>query len=243
MRKAIYKIGQDFQAISVGEVRKAFLTLSSITGVTVIIGGIAYISSSSKDWALSFIISAPLLAASVLIYFFFSSVLTIFINSLGEKIVRISDPASSYRPNIKHWFVLQSQNDLKLYIQNPKGSKEVNVECRFENFTDIRGRSYMTELGYRHELKLAAPSYGANPPIFSDRLVANDTRLITVGIPHNGKIALYFSDAPVYNFRDGTFEYKIGCIAKYLNRRFAVPSFRIWLVIKNGVLVEIKEDL
>lgn len=101
----------------------------------------------------------------------------------------------------------------------------------------------MAELGYRHELKLAAPSYGANPPIFSDKLVSNDTRSINVGIPHNGKIAFYFSDAPVYNFRDGTFEYKISCLVKHQNKRFAVPSFRIWVVIKNGILVEIKEDL
>lgn len=124
MRKSIYKIGQDFQAVTVGEVRKAFLTLSSVTGVTVIVGGIAYITSSSENWALSFTVSAPLLAMSVLVYFFFSSVLTIFINSLGEKMTRISDPAFFYRPNLKHWFVLQSDNDLKLYIQNPKGSKK-----------------------------------------------------------------------------------------------------------------------
>ncbi len=144
-------------------------------------------------------------------------------------------------PKIKHWFTLPKENELKLYIHNPKGAKNVHLECRYEKYTDIRGRDYLAE--YHHELKLAAPSYGANPPIFSDTLVSNDTRGVSIGISHHGKVALYFGDAPVYNFRDGTFEYIISCIAKYPNRYLRLPSFRIWLVIKDGVLVGIRDEL
>ena len=146
-------------------------------------------------------------------------------------------------PRIKHYFALPAHNDLRLYIKTPNRSKDVYVECWFKDYRDISGKKYLSE--HHNELKLVENSYGvgAHPPFFGDTLASNDKREIKVGIPHNEKVALYVGDAHVFGFQDGMYEYIIGCTVRHQNMNLDLPDFSIWLIIENGVLVEIKDNL
>jgi hypothetical protein len=145
---------------------------------------------------------------------------------------------------IRGWFELHKPNELKLYIHNPPSAKSTDFECSFEKYTDIRGRSYLSDLGYRHELHLARESYGTFP-VFNDTLLPNDTRVIDISISYKGTFALRMSDTYVFGFRDGIFEYIISGKVKYSDRPYLHLSkfISVWLIIKNGVLVEIKDEL
>lgn len=117
------------------------------------------------------------------------------------------------------------------------------ITCCFVRYADMRGRDYLSQLGYRHELKLARNSSRSDNLIYSDKLTSNDTRRIEVGIPHNGQIALFTGDAPVYGFRDGTFEYKLQCVVTRPDGARSYVECNIWLTIKDGVLVSIQKEL
>jgi hypothetical protein len=147
----------------------------------------------------------------------------------------------STKPKLNHWFKLQGENKLLVYIENPKNAKDIHVECAYCDYKDIRGRNYLNE--YRHELKLATDLQSNDKRVFSDVLRPNDTRVIDLSISHNGKIALRMGDHYVFGFRDGRYEYKISCFGNYLNVPYRLTDFSIWLTIKDGVLVKINEDL
>ena len=149
-----------------------------------------------------------------------------------------------YTPKIKLKFVLVKENDLRLYIHNSGKGKNVLVDCYHVDFLTIRGKKYLQEFP-PSELKMVRDSRSGHFPLFQGTLSANDKREIRVGIPINGKVALHYmsNDAPYYNFRDGRFEYVINCNGKYLGKSFFLPHFSVWLTIKDGVLIQIEDDL
>jgi len=146
-------------------------------------------------------------------------------------------------PRIKHWFILQNQNDLRLRIHNLSQSKEVYIELRQKDFLTLRGKRYIHE--YPNELSIVRNSRVGSFPLFTGTLTPNDTIEIKVGFPHNGKISLRIlgDDSPVYKFRDGRFEYIVSCNGKYLGKPYTLPEFSSWLTIKDGVLAKIDDEL
>jgi hypothetical protein len=192
---------------------------------------------------LSLIISLPVLIASILIYFIGAFFTTEFIHWFGKKFIKLGEwyPGFLYLPKLKHWFELQNNNELRLYIQNPRLSKKVDVEYSFRKCGDIRKRDFIKK--YRTEIKQIESQLGVTSLLFSGTLVSNDKREIKIGIPDHGKLALYLGNALLSNFPDETFEYIVSCEGTYLNRKFVLNDFSVWLTIKNGVLVEIKDKL
>ncbi|MGD0877768.1 MAG: hypothetical protein ABSA01_06435 [Anaerolineales bacterium] len=146
------------------------------------------------------------------------------------------------KPRIKLWFELPNENDLRLYIYNPKRAKETRVECSWIKATNLRGESYTNE--HRQELKLLNHLYdGTSNFILIDTLLHDDKREIKLGILHDDKVAIYFGNALLNGFPDETFKYTISCTGEYIKNRFHLPDKSVWLTIKNGVLISIKDEL
>ena len=145
-------------------------------------------------------------------------------------------------PRIEHEFRLPKENDLRLRIHNPNRSKPVHVKCVSSDFLTRRGNKYIHE--YPNELKLVRDSHGSRAYVYKGTLTPNDTVEVQVGDSHDGKIALrlFQDDSPIYKFRDGRWEYVVRCQKQYLGKDFASTDFRIWLIIKDGVLVEISKE-
>ena len=148
-------------------------------------------------------------------------------------------------PKLTHDFDLRNPNDLRLFIHNPKQSKEAHIQCYFKGYKTIDGTNYLWE--HHNDLHLVEDALGGNDvPFFDVYLKPDETRGSMVGIPYKPRgenkerIALYVTaNAHVYGFLDGSFEYVIKCTGDYLGKRFSVPDFKIWLTIENGVLVKI----
>ena len=144
------------------------------------------------------------------------------------------------KPKIRLWFELPNENDLRLYIYNPKRSKKTRVECSWIKATNYRGESYTNE--HRQELKLLNHLYdGTSNFILNDTLFHDDKREIKLGILHDDKIAIYFGNALLIGFPDETFKYTISCTGEYMKNRFQLPDKSVWLTIKNGLLISINE--
>lgn len=173
----------------------------------------------------------------------FYLVLIFVVRFSWNKLERVSENLRrwSATPKVKCWFELPSTNNLKLFLYNPKGAKDTYVECRYEDYKDIRGRRYSDE--NRNKLKLMENASGGNPPFFRNTLTSNDKREIPVGVSYRETIALFVGDAHVFGYVDGMFEYIISCNVNYIGKRRVVKKVSVWLTIKNGELIEIKETL
>lgn len=200
------------------------LILAAIMDVIVVI-----VSKLDNPISIIFAVALALLASLAIVQFAWTSI--------EQGLIRFWHRRKKSR--IRHWFRLPQENDLRLYIQNPRGAKPVRVECSYENYTDIRGRRYTDFDDKRLKLKIVRNSRG-HAPIFSDTLVSNDTREIKVGEAYNGKIALYLGDdVPIFGFEDGRYEYML----RFMLDRKIRQTFSVLLVIKNGALIEIKDKL
>jgi hypothetical protein len=147
------------------------------------------------------------------------------------------------KPKLKYWFELPNKNDLKLYLENPKGAKEIIFKVDHVDFLTRGKKKYNLE--YPYDLYDIKNSHGSHFPLFQGTFIANDRRAVQLGFEYGGKLALMYlgDDSPVRGFRDGTYEYVIRFIEQYLNQTFHPPWYSIWLVIKDGALVEIKKEL
>jgi hypothetical protein len=145
------------------------------------------------------------------------------------------------KPKLKYWFELPNKNDLKLYIENPKGVKAISASVYNTDILTLGRKKYQDE--FPNDLKYVGNSSGGGHPLFFGDLKTNDKREIQIGFDYGGKLAIrYFSvDSPVYGFRDGTFEYVILCVVQHSNQSFMLPDYIVWLVIKDGALVDIRQ--
>jgi hypothetical protein len=141
------------------------------------------------------------------------------------------------KPKIKLWFKLPNENDLRLYVYNPKRARETRIDVSFKTAINRKGENYLNE--HRQELKLLENQFGVSNSLINETVIANDKREKKVGISRNGKIAVYFGNALLGNFPDGTFEYTISCTGEYMKNRFYLQDKSVWLTIKNGVLISI----
>ena len=179
----------------------------------------------------------------------FSSIIMLFV-SLGtvqlsfiglEKIKRILFVKKT-SPKISHRFKLSKDNELSLYIHNPKWAKDINVLYQFKKFADYQGKEYIKK--YPSDLKLLNHlNEGTEHTLALGRLTHNDTREVKIGIYKDGKLALFFGNALLTGFRDGTFEYVVSCSGEYRNEKFTNPDFSVWLTIKDGVLIKMAKEL
>jgi len=173
--------------------------------------------------------------------FFFTAVMyvaikTPLIRSSFEKLKIV------YKPKVKHWFELSKDNELNLYIHNPGWAKDTNVLYQFKRFADYRGMEYIKK--YPSDLKLLNHlNEGTEHTLALGRLTHNDTREVKIGIYRDGKLALFFGNALLTGFRDGTFEYVVSCSGEYRNEKFTNPDFSVWLTIKDGVLIKMAKEL
>ncbi len=148
----------------------------------------------------------------------------------------------THKPKVKHRFELSKDNQLSLYIYNPPLAKDTNVLYQFKKFSDYQGTKY--EKKYPQDLELLNHrNDGTSNVLFFDTLTHNDTREVKIGIYQNGKLALFFGNALLTGFRDGTFEYIISCTGEYLNEKFVKPDFSVWLTIKDGVIIKMAKEL
>ena len=133
-------------------------------------------------------------------------------------------------------------SELSLYIHNPIQAKDTNVLYQFKKFADYQGVRY--EKKFRADLKLLNHlNDGTSNTLFVGTLTHNDTREIKIGVYQNEKIALFFGDALLTGFRDGTFEYIVSCDGEYQGKKFTKPDFSVWLTVTDGVLVKMAKEL
>lgn len=151
--------------------------------------------------------------------------------------------AKCLEPKVKIWFELPNPNDLRIYIFNPKKAKNIYVMLSTLGVKTSEGKFYTSE--YQNELELAENSSGHWNPLFEGVLLQNDKREIQVGKSYNGKICLLGSSYNdwCFNFRDGTFEHVFIVVGNYRDNQYKLPDVSVWLTIKDGVLVEIKDKL
>lgn len=106
------------------------------------------------------------------ISFFFDLFIAIYKN--------ITNWYSAFRyPKITHRFELPNENDLRLYISNPKSARKVYVNCLYKRLRTMAEGDYL--LAHRNELQLVQDK--GRHPIFSGVLAPNDTREIKIGEP------------------------------------------------------------
>ena len=145
-------------------------------------------------------------------------------------------------PKIKHWFKLSKDNELSLYIHNSRLAKDVNVIYQYKKFADYQGKDYIKK--FPRDLQLLNHlDEGTEHILAFGRLTHNDTREVKIGIYQDGKLALFFGNALLTGFRNGTFEYVVSCSGEYRNEKFTKPEFSVWLTIKDGVLIKMAEEL
>ncbi len=169
----------------------------------------------------------------------------IYLSKISKKVNQ-----SIKTPKIKHWFELSkiNDNDLKLYIKNESNSIEAFVECWNKDLLTLDHIKYIhayPNVYPDRKLDIVRSSLTGHFPLLGDTLKCNDTRQIQVGISFKGKIALRFydQDSPVSGFVDGVFEYIVSCGGKCLGIPYNLPDFSVFLTIKNGALVQIRDKL
>jgi len=145
-------------------------------------------------------------------------------------------------PRIEHEFRLPKENDLRLRIHNPHRPKPIHIKCVNTDLFTRRRKKYIHE--YPDDLKPVRDSRSSRSYVYNGTLTPNDTVEIQLSDSYEGKVALrlYNDDSPTYNFRDGRWEYVVSCQKQYLGKDFISTKFSIWLIIKNGVLVEISKQ-
>lgn len=150
-------------------------------------------------------------------------------------------PDFIYLPKLQHSFALPSPNDLRLYIHNPYRRKEVYLRCG-ATLLDVNGENYL--FAHHNELHPTQNSRGGNPPLFVGTLKPKDRQEIIIGTSHNGRyIALRLNDVPLIGFLDGQYGYAVSCTGMYRNNNFMLPEFMVWLIVRDGALVEVKDTL
>ena len=138
------------------------------------------------------------------------------------------------KPRIRYWFELESKNVLRIHIYNPKRTKEIAVVFTNLGIRTLRKKWYMQE--YPNELQLIGDSFDGFFPLFQGVLKPNEEIIGNLGGDFDGKLAIHYlsGNAPVHNFRDGTYEYVVQLQTFNQDGPFKYPEYSIWLVIKEG---------